>query len=128
MPIPHWWVVPRASGLSARLKLALSYAAFVILNGGVLLAIVWVFLLRYVPDGHIEPSSGFVPNRGDLLRAFAPNAALALGFLVVVGVAGGWWLVVGWPYACASGADLRCRETRWPRIALAPDRTAGKLR
>ena len=82
----------RPDGFSARTKLAFSYAGSVILTGGVLLAIVWVFLLRYVPDGYIEPSSGFVPNRGDLLRAFAPAALVALLFLVVVGVAGGWWL------------------------------------
>ena len=82
----------RSNGFSARAKLALSYAAFVVLTGGVLLAIVWVYLLRYVPDGYIEPSSGFVPNRSDLLRAFAPNAMLALFFLLVVGVVGGWWL------------------------------------
>lgn len=82
----------RSEGISARAKLALSYAACVVLTGGVLLAIVWVYLLRYVPDGYIEPSSGFVPNRGDLLRAFAPNATLAMFFLLVIGIVGGWWL------------------------------------
>ncbi|WP_283248112.1 sensor histidine kinase [Leucobacter rhizosphaerae] len=85
-------IVPRPAGPSARLKLALSYAGMVIGTGALLLAIVWVFLLRYVPDGYIEASTGFVPNRTDLLRAFAPAAGLALAALVVVGVAGGWWL------------------------------------
>ena len=82
----------RSNGFSARAKLAFSYAAFVVLTGGVLLAIVWVYLLRYVPDGYIEPSTGFVPNRSDLLRAFAPNAMLAMFFLLVIGIVGGWWL------------------------------------
>src|SRR3979409_1501046 len=42
--------VDRSPGLSVRLKLTLSYAAFLMLAGAVLLAAVWVFLLRYVPD------------------------------------------------------------------------------
>src|SRR3954470_8415623 len=41
--------VDRAPGLSVRLKLALSYAGFLMLAGALLLATVWVFLLRYVP-------------------------------------------------------------------------------
>ena len=40
----------RAPGLSVRLKLTLSYAGFLMLAGALLLAVVWVFLLRYVPD------------------------------------------------------------------------------
>src|SRR5262245_49358094 len=43
--------VDRAPGLSVRLKLTLSYAGFLMLAGALLLATVWVFLLRYVPDG-----------------------------------------------------------------------------
>src|ERR1700716_2743091 len=42
--------VDRAPGLSVRLKLTLSYAGFLMLAGVSLLAVVWVFLLRYVPD------------------------------------------------------------------------------
>ena len=42
--------VDRAPGLSVRLKLTLSYAGFLMLAGALLLAVVWVFLLRYVPD------------------------------------------------------------------------------
>ncbi len=40
----------RAPGLSVRLKLTLSYAGFLMLAGALLLAAVWVFLVRYVPD------------------------------------------------------------------------------
>ncbi len=40
----------RAWGPSARLKLTLSYAGFLMVAGTLLLATVWVFLLRYVPD------------------------------------------------------------------------------
>ena len=40
----------RAPGLSVRLKLTLSYAGFLMVAGALLLAVVWVFLLRYVPE------------------------------------------------------------------------------
>ncbi len=77
--------------MSVRLKLALSYAGFLMLAGTLLLAVVWVFLLRYVPDVIYTPGM-FVPNRSDLLRAFAPKAAAALAFLLVFGLLGGWLL------------------------------------
>ena len=81
----------RAPGLSVRLKLTLSYAGFLMVAGVLLLAAVWVFLLRYVPDRDII-ALGFVPNRSDLLNAFAPRAAAVLAFLLVFGVLGGWIL------------------------------------
>jgi two-component system sensor histidine kinase VanS len=77
--------------LSVRLKLTLSYAGFLMLAGALLLATVWVFLLRYVPDGAIF-ARGFVPNRSDLQRAFAPRAAEVLALLLVFGLVGGWLL------------------------------------
>jgi two-component system, OmpR family, sensor histidine kinase VanS len=85
--------VDRAPGLSVRLKLTLSYAGFVMLAGALLLAVVWLFLLRYVPDRDVLVGpSGFIPNRDDLLRAFAPRAAQASAFLLVFGLVGGWLL------------------------------------
>jgi two-component system, OmpR family, sensor histidine kinase VanS len=83
--------VDRAPGLSVRLKLTLSYAGFLMLAGALLLAVVWVFLLRYVPDRAII-GPGFIPNRSDLLRAFAPAAATVLVFLLGFGLLGGWLL------------------------------------
>ena len=80
----------RQPGLSVRLKLTLSYAAFLMVAGVLLLAVVWVFLLRYVPTGFGPEMAG--PNRGDLVRAFAPKAEAALGFLLVFGLLGGWIL------------------------------------
>ena len=81
----------RPPGLSVRLKLTLSYAAFLIVAGGLLLAVVWVFLLRYVPaDSYAIGSSS--PDRYDLIRAFAPPAAWALVFLLVLGLLGGWFI------------------------------------
>jgi two-component system sensor histidine kinase VanS len=82
--------------LSVRLRLTLSYAGFLMLAGALLLAVVWVFLLRYVPDhevgggpGGFTPSS---PTRSDLLDAFAPKAAIMLALLLVFSLLGGWLL------------------------------------
>ncbi|WP_106814033.1 sensor histidine kinase [Microbacterium timonense] len=82
----------RAPGLSVRVKLAVSYAAFLMVAGALLLAVVWVFLLRYVPTGAITGPGPFIPNRGDLERAFTPAAAWALLFLLAFGLVGGWLL------------------------------------
>ncbi|MGH1563286.1 sensor histidine kinase [Mumia sp. DW29H23] len=87
----------RPPGLSVRLKLTFSYAGFLMVAGALLLTTVWLFLLRYVPDQQIvlgpgDPRSPFIPNRGDLQRAFAPRAAQAMGVLLVVGLVGGWLL------------------------------------
>ncbi|MEU9476155.1 HAMP domain-containing sensor histidine kinase [Streptomyces sp. NPDC048191] len=88
----------RASGLSVRLKLTLSYAGFLMLAGVLLLAAVWVFLLRYVPErALIVPSgtpitNGVFPVRSNLLHVFAPRAAAVLAFLLAFGLVGGWVL------------------------------------
>jgi two-component system sensor histidine kinase VanS len=84
--------VDRKPGLSVRLKLTLSYAGFLMLAVALLLAVVWVFLLRYVPDGVLYTPGPSSPSQSDLLRAFAPRAAAALAFLLVFGLVGGWIL------------------------------------
>lgn len=84
----------RAPGPSVRLKLTASYVGFLMVAGVLLLAVVWVFLLRYVPDRTVLVSRS-VPNRTDLLRAFVPPTAAALAFLLVFGVVGGWLLAGG---------------------------------
>ncbi len=76
--------------MSVRLKLTLSYVGFLMVAGTSLLAVVWVFLLRYVPDG--GGPGMFGPTRSDLLDAFVPKAALMLAFLLVFSVLGGWIL------------------------------------
>jgi two-component system sensor histidine kinase VanS len=67
------------------------------LAGGLLLAAVWVFLLRYVPDRALlvnpgNPTPGVFPVRSNLLHIFAPRAAAVLAFLLVSGLLGGWLL------------------------------------
>jgi two-component system sensor histidine kinase VanS len=88
--------VDRAPGLSVRLKLTLSYAGFLMLAGALLLAAVWLFLLRGGPE------SVFVPDLSDFLRAldphnfgpraFLPAALELMVFLLVFGLLGGWLL------------------------------------
>src|SRR5437763_10098624 len=80
--------VDRAPGLSVRLKLTLSYAGFLLLAGAVLLAVGYFSLSRGVHPGVIF----IVQSHADLLRAFAPTAAVVLAFLLVFGLAGGWLL------------------------------------
>ena len=87
----------RAPGLSVRLKLTLSYAGFLMLAGALLLAAVWLFLLRYVPDRAFlvnadTPLHSVFPVRSNLLHVFAPRAAAVLAFLLVFGLLGGWLL------------------------------------
>jgi two-component system sensor histidine kinase VanS len=87
--------VARAPGLSVRLKLTLSYAGFLMLAGILMLAAVWVGVLRYIPEGEIaylHPSWWFLTNRSDPLHGFASAAALVLASLLVFGLVGGWFL------------------------------------
>jgi two-component system, OmpR family, sensor histidine kinase VanS len=88
--------VDRAPGLSVRLKLTLSYAGFLMLAGALLLAAVWLFLLRYVPDRALlvnpTPTPSVFPIRSNLLHVFAPRAAAVLAFLLVFGLLAGWLL------------------------------------
>jgi two-component system sensor histidine kinase VanS len=80
--------VDRAPGLSVRLKLTLSYAGFVMLAGAVLLAAGYFSLSRGVHPGVIF----MVRSHADLLRDFAPIAAIVMAFLLVFGLLGGWLL------------------------------------
>ena len=74
--------------MSARLKLTLSYAGFLMLAGVVLLAAGYFSLSRGAHPGVIF----MVRSHGDLVRNFAPLAAIVMGFLLVFGLAGGWFL------------------------------------
>ena len=87
--------MPRAPGLSARLKLTLSYAGFLMLAGGLMLAAVWAVVLRDIPDGALyyeHPSWWFIVDRSDPLHGFGSIAAVVLASLLVFGLLGGWLL------------------------------------
>jgi two-component system, OmpR family, sensor histidine kinase VanS len=80
--------VDRPPGLSVRLKLTLSYAGFLMVAGAVLLAAGYFSLSRGVHPGVIF----IVQSHADLLRNFAPIAAIVMAFLLVFGLLGGWLL------------------------------------
>ena len=78
----------RAPGWSARLKLTLSYAGFLMVAGALLLAATWVYLTRAKHIGVIlEPG-----YEAAVARQFAPTAAVVMAFLLVFGLMGGWLL------------------------------------
>jgi len=70
------------------MKLTLSYAGFVMLAGGVLLIAGYFSLSRGVHPGVIF----MVQSHADLVRDFAPIAAIVMSFLLVFGLVGGWIL------------------------------------
>jgi two-component system, OmpR family, sensor histidine kinase VanS len=78
----------RPPGLSVRLKLTLSYAGFLMLAGAVVLVVGYFSLSRGVHPGVIF----LVESHADLLRYFAPIAAIVMAFLLVFGLLGGWLL------------------------------------
>src|SRR5436305_7338244 len=80
--------VDRRPGLSVRLKLTLSYAGFLMLAGALLLVAGYFTLSRGVHPGVIF----LVQSHADLLRDFAPIAAVVMAFLLVFGLLGGWLL------------------------------------
>jgi two-component system sensor histidine kinase VanS len=88
--------VDRAPGLSVRLKLALSYAGFLMLAGTLMFAAVWAFLLRRYPASSLVPRLSNVPrvlnptNFGP--GVFGTAVALVLTFLLLFGLVGGWFL------------------------------------
>jgi two-component system sensor histidine kinase VanS len=87
--------VDRAPGLSVRLKLTLSYAGFLLLAGVLMLAAVWVVVLRYIPNGalsHMHPSWSFLLDQSGPLNGFGSVAAIVLAWLLVFGLLGGWLL------------------------------------
>jgi two-component system, OmpR family, sensor histidine kinase VanS len=89
--------VDRASGLSVRLKLTLSYAGFLMVAGALLLGAAWLAGRRRNSfgflDGVIGATGALVPgNSNFLLREIAPAAVVVLAFLLVFGLVGGWLL------------------------------------
>ena len=74
--------------MSVRLKLTISYAAFLMLAGAVLLVVFYFSLSRGVHPGVLF----LVRSHADLWRAFAPTAAIVMAFLLVFGLVGGWFL------------------------------------
>ncbi|MET9254478.1 HAMP domain-containing sensor histidine kinase [Streptomyces sp. NPDC003717] len=78
----------REPGLSARLRLTLSYTGFLLVAGTLMLVTGAWFLARVRHVGLV-----FAPGyRLSVARDFAPVAAVTMGFLLVFGLVGGWFL------------------------------------
>lgn len=83
---------------SARLRLALSYAIFLVAAGAVVLVAVYV-VLHQVPNYPLTPSNprdrAVAPSRQEILQTLVVLSAFVLAGLAVIGVTGGW-LLAGW--------------------------------
>ncbi|CAM5435701.1 two-component sensor histidine kinase [Streptomyces spiroverticillatus] len=82
----------RRPGMSARLKLTLSYAGFLILAGGLLLAAMGLVILRKGWLQTNEQGSWTATPGTDFVQGFAPMAAAVMVFLLAFGLLGGWFL------------------------------------
>ncbi|HEX4400210.1 MAG TPA: HAMP domain-containing sensor histidine kinase [Galbitalea sp.] len=82
----------RPPGLSVRLKLTLSYAGFLVLAGGVVLAAVGTYVLYGLPNGSFLIRGDFLVNRTRIVDSFIPIAFVVFAFLLVFGLLGGWIL------------------------------------
>lgn len=77
--------------MSARWRLTLSYAGFLLVAGIALFALLF-YIVRFIPAESFQTDIGFVPNRGDLLNALWPRFWQMIVALAVVGLVGGWFL------------------------------------
>lgn len=85
-------MIDRPRGVSVRVKLALSYAGFLVVTG-IALFVVGFLVLRFVPEGSLTvDGGGWAPNRTNLLEVFVKYAWWAMVALVVIGLVGGWLL------------------------------------
>jgi two-component system, OmpR family, sensor histidine kinase VanS len=114
----------RRAGLSVRVKLALSYAGFLVV-AGVALVVVGLLVLRFVPQGALyNPDGSWAPNRTDLLEVFVRYAWWAIAALVVFGLVGGWLLagLVLRPLQRITDAAARARDGELDRRVGLPGR------
>ena len=120
----------RAPGLSVRLKLTLSYAGFLMLAGALLLAVVWVFLLRYVPDRLVLHRTW--PLHSAHSRPHRPPARLRSEGGRSVGVPAGLRsrgrVASRRPHARPSDPHHRCHTHGRDRIAVPPNPATGPQR
>ena len=90
---------PRGPYVSARLRLALSYAAVLVAAGVVLLFGIYI-VFRYVPNYPLTAANPRdfgtnVASRREILEALIKTSGIILLFLGVIGITGGW-ILAGW--------------------------------
>ena len=86
--------------------------------GALLIGVVWVLLVRYLPDVAVIPGGMLI--RSDLLRTFALAVAYALAFLLVFGLLGGW--IPRRPHARPADSHHRGHPHGREWVARPPDR------
>jgi two-component system sensor histidine kinase VanS len=78
--------------MSARIRLTLSYAGFLLVAAAAMFALI-LYVLHFVPlSTGIAGWGGFLPGRDDLFRAVWPRLWQVAGVLLVIGLVGGWLL------------------------------------
>lgn len=91
--------VRRRRQMSARLRLTLSYAGFLVVAG--VASLVGIYLvLRHVPNyvgvtGTPREIAGAIGSRREILNAVVAASGVIVGALALVGLGGGW-LLAGW--------------------------------
>lgn len=84
--------------MSARLRLTLSYAAFLVAAGLMVAVGVWI-VFRVVPNYPLTAANprdqSAVPTRAEILDLIVKGSAIVLAVLAVIGLAGGW-VLAGW--------------------------------
>ncbi|MGW5272413.1 sensor histidine kinase [Streptomyces sp. NPDC004044] len=85
----------RPRRLTARMKLTLTYALFVVVAGAFTLAVIYL-AMRFVPNypltaANPRDDSG-APSRQEILRTLLEASGLTLLLLALVGVGGGWFI------------------------------------
>ncbi|MBN9756454.1 sensor histidine kinase [Pseudonocardia sp. Ae707_Ps2] len=80
--------------LGIRAKLTLSYVGLFLGTTAVLLAVVALFILRYIPNAGlvVSVSGEWAPGRQDIFEAFAPRAAVVIVVLFGVALGVSWFL------------------------------------
>ncbi|SHK31002.1 two-component system, OmpR family, sensor histidine kinase VanS [Nocardiopsis flavescens] len=112
---------PRRPGLpvSARLRLTLGYAAFLVLSGMAVLAGVYI-VVRYLPDYPLttaDPSVTHIniASRGEIVAALVDVTLWVLAALAVIGLSGGWFLA-GWVLRPLHRIDAAVRAVATGRL------------
>ncbi|MFF2011076.1 sensor histidine kinase [Streptomyces sp. NPDC058195] len=87
---------PRPRRLTARMKLTLTYALFVVVAGAFTLIVVYLAMrfVPYYPLADVNPQAAAIATRPDILRALAKASAVTLLLLALVGLGVGW-LIAG---------------------------------
>ncbi|MFJ7201465.1 MULTISPECIES: sensor histidine kinase [unclassified Streptomyces] len=86
----------RPRRLTARMKLTLTYALFVVVAGAFSLVMVYL-AMRFVPNyplGDVNPQAAAVATRPDILQALVKASGVTLLLLALIGLGAGW-LIAG---------------------------------